>query len=712
MAIRIALVGNPNSGKTTMFNALTGSTQYVGNWPGVTVEKKEGRLKKHKEVIVTDLPGIYSLSPYTLEEVVSRDYLVNERPEVIVNVVDASNIERNLYLTTQLVEIGIPVVVALNMMDIIAKRGDILDIDGLARDLGCTVVTTSALKRTGIDTLIEAALKAGGQKAEAFEAYKFGAEIETVLDEIKTAVPSICDGLKERWYAIKLFEKDEKVLESYPFEGDEKEKVLHIVDRIESEMDDDAESIITNERYAFIGKLVKKHVKKSAVGLSLSDRVDKIVTNRLLALPIFALVMWAVYYVAVTVVGGPVTDWVNGTLVDELVKGNASAWLESAGVAEWMISLIADGIIAGVGAVVGFVPLIATIFLLLGILEDIGYMARIAFIMDRIFRRFGLSGKSFIPFMIGTGCSVPAIASTRTIENDNDRRITIMVNSFVPCGAKLPIISMIAAAIFRDSVWVGPATYLGAVAAIIVAAIILKKTRLFSGDTTPFIMELPEYHFPNARNVLLHVWDKVKSFIVKAGTIILLSSVALWFLQNINTSFQFRAFDDASSQSLLAAIGSFVAPVLKPLGFGNWQAAVSSVVGLVAKENLVTSFAVITGFVVEEADAVGEATDFLGYLRGVFTPASAISFLAFNMLNTPCFAAVGSIRREMNNAKYTLTAIGFQLIYSYTIALMLYQFIGLALGEISFGAGTVAAIIVLLVYLFLLFRRAPKKEQK
>ncbi|MDO5101133.1 MAG: ferrous iron transport protein B [Eubacteriales bacterium] len=710
MAIRIALVGNPNSGKTTMFNALTGSTQYVGNWPGVTVEKKEGKLKKHKEVIVTDLPGIYSLSPYTMEEVVSRDYLVNEKPNVIINVVDASNIERNLYLTTQLVEIGIPVVVALNMMDLIEKRGDKLDVAGLAKELGCTIVETSALKRTGIDELIQTALRVGAQSAEGFDAHEFGTTVEGVLDEIKAAVPSIQGDLRERWYAIKFFEQDEKVLESYAFSGNEKQAVIDIAKRVENEMDDDAESIITNERYEFIGKLVKKHVKKVASGMTTSDKIDKIVTNRILALPLFAAIMFGVYYIAVTLVGGPVTDWANDVLVGEWIQGNVVSWLESVGVAEWMVSLIGDGIIAGVGAVIGFVPLIATIFLLLGILEDIGYMARIAFIMDRIFRRFGLSGKSFIPFMIGTGCSVPAISATRTIENEKDRRITIMVNSFVPCGAKLPIITMIGAAIFSDAWWVAPSTYLFTIAAIIISAIILKKTRLFAGDTSPFIMELPEYHVPNPRNILLHVWDKVSSFAVKAGTIILLSSIVIWFLQNINTSFQFGVFDDASDKSLLAAIGGFIAPVLEPLGFGNWQAAVSSVVGLVAKENLVTAFAVVTGFAVDDPGAVNEAVDFLGYLREVFTPASAISFLAFNMLNTPCFAAVGTIRREMNSAKYTLIAVAYQLVFSYTISLILYQFLGLALGEISFGVGTVVAIVLSVVYLFLLFRRAPKKE--
>lgn len=713
MSIRLALAGNPNCGKTTMFNDLTGSTQYVGNWPGVTVEKKEGRYKADKQVSITDLPGIYSLSPYTLEEVITRDYLVNEKPDVILNLVDAANIERNLYLTTQLLEMGIPVVVALNMMDIVEKRGDVIDTAKLSAKLGVPVVETTALKGKGTKELVEAAKHAvtDGVKPAA---PAFSDTIEQAIGRISALIADVTEEDQRRWFAVKLFERDEKVLSRFRFGKDTLEKLEAIITAVEDELDDDAESIITDARYQYIAEVVKPCVKKQKSGMTVSDKIDRIVTNRILALPIFALVMFVVYYVSVTTVGKALTDWANEGVFGEgwelfgawipgipTILGGA---LSGLGIADWLYSLIMDGIVAGVGAVLGFVPQILVLFLFLAILEDCGYMARVAFIMDRIFRKFGLSGKSFIPMLIGTGCGVPGIMASRTIEQERDRRMTIMTTTFIPCSAKLPIIALIAGAIFDNAGWVAFSAYFIGVMAIILSGIMLKKFQMFAGEPAPFVMELPSYHTPTARNVLRSMGERGWSFIKKAGTVILLSTVVLWFLQTYGwENGAFGAVSDINN-SALAVIGSAIAPLFAPLGWGSWQNAVASVTGLIAKENVVATFGQIYGF----AEVAEDGAEIWGLLAASFTTVSAFSFMCFNLLCAPCFAAMGAIKREMNNAKWTAFAIGYMCAFAYCVALMVYQFGGLLTGEVTFGLGTVAAILVLALMLYLLFRKPAR----
>ena len=715
MSIRLALAGNPNCGKTTMFNDLTGATQYVGNWPGVTVEKKEGRYKADKQVFITDLPGIYSLSPYTLEEVITRDYLVGEKPDAILNLVDASNIERNLYLTTQLLEMGIPVVVALNMMDIVEKRGDTIDTAKLSAKLGVPVVETTALKGKGTKELIEAAKRAAKSGAKP-AVHAFSDSIEQALGQISSIIADVTEADQRRWFAVKLFERDEKVLSRFHFGADTLEKLEKIITAVEDELDDDAESIITDARYQYITEIVKPCVKKQKSGMTVSDKIDRIVTNRILALPIFALVMFIVYYVSVTTVGTILTDWANDGVFGEgwelfgvwipgipTLLGGA---LSTLGVADWLYSLIMDGIVAGVGAVLGFVPQILVLFLFLAILEDCGYMARVAFIMDRIFRKFGLSGKSFIPMLIGTGCGVPGIMASRTIEQERDRRMTIMTTTFIPCSAKLPIIALIAGAIFDNAGWVAFSAYFIGVLAIIVSGIMLKKFRMFAGEPAPFVMELPSYHIPTARNVLRSMGERGGSFIRKAGTVILLSTVVLWFLQAYGwENGAFGAVSDINN-SVLAAIGNGIAPLFAPLGWGNWQNAVASVTGLIAKENVVATFGQTLGF----AEVAEDGVEIWSQLAASFTPVSAFSFMCFNLLCAPCFAAMGAIKREMNNAKWTAFAIGYMCVFAYCVALMVYQFGGLFTGEVSFGLGTVAAVLVLALIIFLLVRKPAKAD--
>lgn len=715
MSIRLALAGNPNSGKTTMFNDLTGATQYVGNWPGVTVEKKEGRCKADREIDITDLPGIYSLSPYTLEEVITRDYLVNEKPDAIINLVDAANIERNLYLTTQLLEMGIPVVVALNMMDIVAKRGDTIDTAKLSSRLGVPVVETTALKGKGTKELVETAKRAAASGAKP-AGCRFSDTIEQALSQIAALIADVTEQDQRRWFAVKLFERDEKVLARFHFGADTMEKLENIIAAVEAELDDDAESIITDARYQYITEVVKPCVKKQKSGLTVSDKIDRIVTNRILALPIFALVMFVVYYVSVTTVGTALTDWANDGVFGEgwelfgawipgipTILGGA---LSSLGVADWLYSLIMDGIVAGVGAVLGFVPQILVLFLFLAILEDCGYMARVAFIMDRIFRKFGLSGKSFIPMLIGTGCGVPGIMASRTIEQERDRRMTIMTTTFIPCSAKLPIIALIAGAIFNNAGWVAFSAYFIGVLAIILSGIMLKKFKMFAGEPAPFVMELPSYHTPSARNVLRSMAERGGSFIRKAGTIILLSTVVLWFLQGYGwENGSFGAVSDIN-HSMLAAIGSAIAPLFAPLGWGNWQNSVASITGLIAKENVVATFGQLYGF----AEVAEDGAEIWGNLAASFTTVSAFSFMCFNLLCAPCFAAMGAIKREMNNAKWTAFAIGYMCLFAYCVALMVYQFGGLFTGEVSFGLGTVAAILVLALMIYLLVRKPAKAD--
>lgn len=819
MSIRLALAGNPNSGKTTMFNDLTGATQYVGNWPGVTVEKKEGRYKADKDVTITDLPGIYSLSPYTLEEVITRDYLVNEKPDAIINLVDAANIERNLYLTTQLLEMGIPVVVALNMMDIVAKRGDVIDVKKFSAKLGVTVVETTALKGKGTKELVEAAKRAAAA-GEAPAGCKFSDTIEHALGQIEAIIADVTEEGQRRWFAVKLFERDEKVLTRFHFGKDTLEKIEKIITAVEDELDDDAESIITDARYQYITEIVKPCVKKQRGGMTVSDKIDRIVTNRILALPIFALVMFVVYYVSVSTVGSVLTDWANdgvfgdgwhlfGMGAGEYEEASAAytddvtrrdAWLEAAegegadvsaltalleaeepdaeaieqagaalaadaadvvgtaefededtgevttedvdfatftetltaeepdpadygvwvpgipvllgnalgglGIADWLYSLIMDGIVAGVGAVLGFVPQILVLFIFLAILEDCGYMARVAFIMDRIFRKFGLSGKSFIPMLIGTGCGVPGIMASRTIEQERDRRMTVMTTTFIPCSAKLPIIALIAGAIFDNAGWVAFSAYFIGVMAIIVSGIMLKKFKMFAGEPAPFVMELPSYHTPTIGNVLRSMAERGGSFIRKAGTVILLSTVVLWFMQAYGwENGAFGAVDDINN-SVLAAIGNGIAPLFAPLGWGTWQNSVASVTGLIAKENVVATFGQMFGF----AEVAEDGAEIWSMLAASFTPVSAFSFMCFNLLCAPCFAAMGAIKREMNNAKWTVFAIGYMCVFAYCVALMVYQFGGLFTGEISFGLGTVAAILVLALMIYLLVRKPAQAD--
>lgn len=812
MSIRIALAGNPNSGKTTLFNALTGSNQFVGNWPGVTVEKKEGRLKNNKDVTITDLPGIYSLSPYTLEEVVARDYLLKERPDAILNIIDGTNLERNLYLTTQLTELGIPVVAAINMMDVVAKDGDKIDTAKLGKELGCKVVEISALKGTGVVEAAQAAMEAAKTTGSA-PRHSFGAETEAALAAIRAKLPERLPEAQKRFYSIKLFERDEKITDELKADiqaGD-------IIAAAEEQMDDDSESIITNERYIYIGNILKGCYQKKKKGtMTTSDKIDRVVTNRWLALPIFAVVMFLVYYVSVTTVGTYATDWANdgvfgdgwhlfgmgsaeteeaaaayeaetakieaflaqagdegidtaameaaleagegveaaaagflaeaadvqATAVLEDEEGNileelpvdaaafeaalsaeepdpadygvwvpgipviASSFLEKINCADWLQGLVVDGIIGGVGAVLGFVPQMLVLFIFLAFLEACGYMARIAFIMDRIFRKFGLSGKSFIPMLIGTGCGVPGVMASRTIENDRDRKMTIMTTTFIPCGAKLPIIALIAGALFGGAAWVAPSAYFVGVAAIIVSGIILKKTKMFAGEPAPFVMELPAYHMPTVGNVLRSMWERGSSFIKKAGTIILLSTIVIWFLSNFGfVDGGFGMVEDLSD-GLLADIGSAVAVLFAPLGWGNWQSAVAAVTGLVAKENVVATFGQLYGF----AEVAEDGAEIWGTLAGSFTPAAAYSFLVFNLLCAPCFAAIGAIKREMNNTKWTWFAIGYQTIFAYAVSFCVYQLGSVAAGTAAFGIGTALAAVVVLVFLYLLFR--PQRKGK
>ncbi len=698
MGIRIALAGNPNSGKTTLFNALTGSNQFVGNWPGVTVEKKEGKLKDNKDVTIIDLPGIYSLSPYTLEEVVARNYLIEERPDAILNIVDGMNLERNLYLSTQLLELGIPVVMAVNMMDIVRKSGNQIHTQQLAETLGCEVVSISALKGDGMKEAAGKAVEAA-QHQNAAPVHEFATEVECCLEEIETMMTGVPDEQK-RFYAVKLFERDDKIREKIPHVPE----VEDIIAKAEEKMDDDAESIITNERYQYIASVTGKCLKKADMEkLTISDKIDRIVTNRWAALPVFAAVMWLVYYVSVTTVGAVATDWTNDVLFGEIIPPAIENFLVSIHCADWLSGLILDGIVAGVGAVLGFVPQMLVLFVFLAFLEACGYMARIAFIMDRIFRRFGLSGKSFIPMLIGTGCGVPGIMASRTIENDRDRKMTIMTTTFIPCGAKLPIIALIAGALFEGASWVAPSAYFVGIAAVICSGIILKKTKMFAGDPAPFVMELPPYHMPTLGNVLRSMWERGWSFIKKAGTVILLSTIFIWFTSSFGMVDGHFGMVEDLSDGLLASIGRMFAWIFIPLGWGDWQSAVAAITGLVAKENVVGTLGILFGF----AEVAEDGEEIWGTLAGSMTMASAYSFLVFNLLCAPCFAAIGAIKREMNDAKWTWFAIGYQSIFAYAVSLCIYQFGTLFTGS-SFGVGTIAAVLVLIWFLYLLFR--PGKE--
>ena len=711
MGVKIALAGNPNSGKTTLFNALTGSNQFVGNWPGVTVEKKEGKWKEDKEVVIMDLPGIYSLSPYTLEEVVARNYLITERPDAILNIVDGTNLERNLYLTTQLLELGIPVVMAINMMDIVRKNGDEINTKKLAEKLGCEVVTISALKGDGIKDAASRAVKHAGQKAGQESVHEFAPEVENYLNEIEGRLGYEIPEEQKRFYAIKLFERDDKIKDAMKNAPD----VEDIIARAEKEMDDDAESIITNERYSFIGSIIGDCLKKNKTQeLTTSDKIDRIVTNRWLALPIFAAVMWLVYYVSVTTVGSILTDWTNDTLFGEWIIPAAQSFFEGIGCADWLTGLIVDGVISGVGAVLGFVPQMLVLFIFLAFLESCGYMARIAFIMDRIFRKFGLSGKSFIPMLIGTGCGVPGVMASRTIENDRDRKMTVMTTTFIPCGAKLPIIALIAGALFDGASWVAPSAYFVGIAAIICSGIILKKTKMFAGDPAPFVMELPAYHMPTVGNVLRSMWERGWSFIKNAGTIITLSTIVVWFLLNFgwtDAGFGMLNFDGlegaameaAQAECVLAKIGNLISWIFTPLGWGDWKMTVAAITGLVAKENVVGTFGQLFGF----AEVAEDGQEIWGTLANSMSQIAAYSFLVFNLLCAPCFAAMGAIKREMNNAKWFWFAIGYQCLLAYLVSLCIFQFGTLFTGG-GFGIGTVAAIVILIGFLYMLFR--PYKE--
>ena len=707
MSVKIALAGNPNCGKTTLFNALTGSNQFVGNWPGVTVEKKEGKLKGHKDVTIMDLPGIYSLSPYTLEEVVARNYLIAERPDAIINIVDGTNIERNLYLSTQIMELGIPVVMAVNMMDIVDKSGDKVHMDKLGKKLGCEVVPISALKGTGIEKAAEKAVALAQQKQATPHVHSFAKEVEDVITAVEGKLGADIAEEQKRFFAIKLLEKDDKISELMKQVPD----VSAQVKELEDKFDDDTESIITNERYVYIssimGECVTKANKKEK--LTTSDKIDKIVTNRWAALPIFAVVMFLVYYVSVTTVGAFLTDWTNDTLFGEWIIPGAQTLFENIGCADWLTGLIVDGVISGVGAVLGFVPQMLVLFLFLAFLESCGYMARVAFIMDRIFRKFGLSGKSFIPMLIGSGCGVPGVMASRTIENDRDRKMTIMTTTFVPCGAKLPIIALIAGAFFDNAGWVSWSAYFVGVAAIICSGIILKKTKMFAGDPAPFVMELPAYHWPTVGNVLRSVWERGWSFIKKAGTIILLSTIILWFLMSfgwVDGSFGMLEAEQLDA-SILAKIGSAIAWIFAPLGWTQagegWKMAVAAVSGLIAKENVVATFGLLFGF----AEVAEDGSEIWGSLAQVMTPVAAYGFLVFNLLCAPCFAAMGAIKREMNNVKWFWFAIGYQCGLAYVAALCIYQ-IGTLITTGAFGLGTVVALVFIAVILYLLFR--PYKE--
>lgn len=714
MAIKIALAGNPNSGKTTLFNALTGSNQFVGNWPGVTVEKKEGKLKGHKDVTIMDLPGIYSLSPYTLEEVVARNYLITERPDAIINIVDGTNMERNLYLSTQIMELGIPVIMAVNMMDIVEKNGDQIYFDKLSECLGCEVVEISALKGTGIKKAAEKAVGLAQKKKAVKLVHQFDKRVETAISDIEDRLSADVPEEQKRFFAVKLLERDDKIANQMKQAPD----VSAVIQELEAAFDDDTESIITNERYVYISSIIDKCcTRNKARTLTISDKIDKIVTNRIWALPIFAAIMWLVYYISVTSVGTLLTDWANDGVFGEgwslfgleipgvpvLVEG----LLNGIGCADWLKGLILDGIVGGVGAVLGFVPQMLVLFILLGFLESCGYMARVAFIMDRIFRRFGLSGKSFIPMLVGMGCGVPGVMASRTIENDRDRKMTIMTTTFIPCGAKLPIIALIAGAFFDNSGWVSWSAFFVGIIAVVCSGIILKKTKMFAGEPAPFVMELPAYHMPTTGNLLRSMWERGWSFIKKAGTVILLSSIVLWFLQGFGwADGQFGMLEaEQLDSSILASVGNIVAPLFAPLGWGDWKMAVAAVTGLIAKENVVGTFGVLFGY----AEVAEDGAEIWAALASSITSVAAYSFLVFNLLCAPCFAAMGAIKREMNNVKWFWFAIGYQTVLAYLVSLCIYQ-IGTVITTGAFEVGTVAAILLVVGFLYLLFR--PYKESQ
>ena len=710
MSIKVALAGNPNSGKSTLFNNLTGGNQYIGNWPGVTVEKKEGKLKGHSDVIIQDLPGIYSLSPYSQEEIITRNYLVNDKPDVILNIVDGTNIERNLYLTTQLIEIGVPVVLAINMIDQVRKNGDEIDTRKLGKELGCRVMEISALK--GENTMecaeicIEEAKK--GEKGD-YLPHVFTGSVEHALAHIEESIQDLVPANQLRWYAIKIFERDTKALEDVKIPSDVMAHMEEHIKDCEKEMDDDAESIITNQRYIYVQNIIGKMVKKAhrSGELTTSDKIDRIVTNRWLGLPIFVVVMFVVYYIAVTTLGTYVTDWTNDVLFGTWIQPGVASLLENAGAADWVVSLVVDGIIGGLAAPIGFVPQMAILFLLLGILEDCGYMARVAFIMDRIFRRFGLSGKSFIPFLVSSGCGVPGIMATRTIESEKDRRMTIITTTMIPCGAKLPVIALIAGYIMGGAWWAAPVMYFLGIGLVIIYCIILKKTKMFAGDPVPFVMELPAYHLPQVKGLLMHVWERVWAFIKKAGTILFACCVVMWFLGSWGFSGGSFGLVD-SADSLLAAIGGVIAPLFAPLGFGTWQAVASSLSGFVAKEGIVSTMSLLSslGEEIEEYDVSMHAA----FAEFFPTNIAAVSFLVFNCFDSPCLAAISTTAKEIHNRKFFWFAIVFQNVSAYCVALIIYQLGGLLLGEVAFGAGTVAAVIVLVFALYLLFRKDPNKK--
>ena len=709
MEIKIALAGNPNCGKTTLFNDLTGSNQYVGNWPGVTVEKKEGRLKGNKDVVIQDLPGIYSLSPYTMEEVVSRNYLVEDKPDAILNIVDGTNIERNLYLTTQLLEIGLPMLVAVNMIDLVKKNGDKIDLGKLSKALGCTVVSMSALKGDATQAAAEACVELAKKGKTGELPHVFTGSVEHAIAHIEESIEHKVDERNLRWYAIKIFERDEKVLEKLNLPKDVLSHIEQHIADCEKEMDDDAESIITNQRYEYIQGLIAKSVVKNrgADNMTRSDKIDRVITNRILALPIFLAVMALVYYIAVSSLGTIVTDWTNDTLFGEWIQPAVASLLEGIGASEWVISLVVDGIIGGLAAPIGFAPQMAIVFFFLSILEDCGYMARVAFIMDRIFRKFGLSGKSFIPFLISSGCGVPGIMATRTIENEKDRRMTMMTTTFIPCGAKLPVIALIAGFIMGNNGWIAFSMYVLGIAVVIISCIILKKTKMFAGEPAPFVIELPQYHFPSVKGVLLHVWERVWAFLKKAGTILFVCCAVMWFLSSFG-------FADGSfglvetEESLMAVIGGVFAPIFAPLGFGTWQAVASSISGFVAKEGIVSTMGVLAG--------LGEVEEYAASMHDKFAPffpstIAAVSFLCFNLFDSPCLAAISTMAKEMQNRKYFWYAILFQNVLAYCVALIVYQIGGVLTGQVSFGIGTVVAAVIAAAVLFLLFRRDPNGKR-
>lgn len=710
MGIKIALAGNPNCGKTTLFNALTGSNQYVGNWPGVTVEKKEGKLKDQKDVIVQDLPGIYSLSPYTLEEVVTRNYLVQEKPDVILNIIDGTNIERNLYLTTQLLEIGLPVVIAINMMDVVKKNGDEIDVKALSKELGCPIIEISALKGERIteaaQLCLEEAKKDKGQLPHVFHG-----PVEHALAHIEESIEPVVDKRELRWYAIKTFERDEKALESVNYSAELKAHLEEHIKECEEELDDDSESIITNQRYDYITSIIDKTVKKSrkAGELSLSDKIDRIVTNRFLALPIFAVVMFLVYYIAVTTLGTVVTDWTNDVLFGEWITNAATSILESMGASDFVMSLVVDGIIAGVGAPIGFAPQMAIVFLFLSFLEDCGYMARVAFVMDRVFRKFGLSGKSFIPFLISSGCGVPGIMATRTIESEKDRRMTMITTTMIPCGAKLPVIALIGGFLMGGAWWMAPAMYFGGIILVVIYCIILKKTSMFAGDPVPFVMELPAYHMPSAKSILMHTWERVWAFLKKAGTILFLCCVVMWFLGSFGFAGGSFGMVDDTAESLIATIGGVIAPIFAPLGFGTWQAVASSISGFVAKEGIVSTMSLLSSLAVE----VEEYTPDMHSAFAAFFPTSiaAVAFLVFNCFDSPCLAAISTTAKEIGSRKHFWLSIIFQNVSAYCVTLIIYQLVGTWTGMVAFGPATVVAYILVVVLLYLLFRKDPNKKK-